>query len=317
MADDLMEAIQILRFGYDGMRFAVDVTGASLKGAKNLVLFLCGLLHHEKVQGKTSLKKMLKTTGDLQVVQLPEKDVKQFEKLAKKYGILFSKMPDINKGDGMKEYIFPAEAVPRVRALMEKLGEGRLEDIAEYVQNGDGNYEKVMEYLRENNLLPEHVEISPERAEELKEVVNNIKVSEGAHDLSKVDITISEQLIKERKPDSIITRVPGTFGENVMYLKINRGDIMTINNGKTLLTFLNKDQEYELLNKDGDVAKKIKGEDLRNNHYDRVGDDVRERAIKKKEKEKQERAKQQRQKREWQKQKLQTSHGTASKGKSR
>ena len=285
MADEIMETIQIIRFGYDGVKMAVDVTGASIEKATELVMFICGLLHNEKVQGKTSLKKMLKTSGDLQVLQISEKDVKQFHKLAKKYGILYSKMPDINKGDGMKEFIFPAEAVPRVRALMEKLEQARLEDITDYVKNGDGNYEKVMEYLRENNLIPENVDITPERAEELKEVVNNIRVSEGAQDITKVDITLSENLIKENRPDSIITRVPGTFGENVRYLQINRDDIMTINHGKTLLTFLNKDQEYELLDKDGNVAKKIKGEELRENHYDRVGEDVRERAMKKKQKE--------------------------------
>lgn len=53
---------------------------------------------------------MLKNSGNLQVLQIKENDVREFEKMAKKYGILYSKMPDINKGDGMTEYIFPVEA---------------------------------------------------------------------------------------------------------------------------------------------------------------------------------------------------------------
>lgn len=77
---------------------------------------------------------MLKNSGNLLVLQIKEKDVKEFEKLAGKYGILYSKMPDINKGDGMKEFIFPVEATPRINALIEKLGNGKLEDIAEYVR---------------------------------------------------------------------------------------------------------------------------------------------------------------------------------------
>ena len=155
MADEIMEAIQMLRFGYDGIKLGLDVTGSSIREAKNLTIFIVGLLNHEKTQGKTSLKKMLKNSGNLQVLQIKEKDVKEFEKLAGKYGILYSKMPDINKGDGMKEFIFPVEATPRVNALIEKLGNGKLEDIAEYVRNGDGNCKNTMDYLKKKKLLPE------------------------------------------------------------------------------------------------------------------------------------------------------------------
>ena len=40
---------------------------------------------------------------------------------------------------------------------------------------------------------------------------------------------------------------------------------------------MTKDKEYELLDRDGKVVKKIKGEDLRNEHYDVVSDNVRNR----------------------------------------
>ena len=82
MADEIMEAIQMLRFGYDGIKLGLDVTGSSIREAKNLTIFIVGLLNHEKTQGKTSLKKMLKNSGNLQVLQIKEKDVKEFEKLA-------------------------------------------------------------------------------------------------------------------------------------------------------------------------------------------------------------------------------------------
>lgn len=42
----------------------------------------------------------------------------------------------------MKEFIFPVEATPRINAMIEKLGNGKLEDIAEYVRNGDGNLQE-------------------------------------------------------------------------------------------------------------------------------------------------------------------------------
>lgn len=289
MADEIMEAIQMLRFGYDGVKLGLDVTGASLREVKNLTILIVGLLNHEKTQGKTSLKKMLKNSGNLQVLQIKDSDVKEFEKLAKRYGILYSKMPDINKGDGMKEYIFPVEATPRVNALIEKLGAGRLEDISDYVKNGDGNFEKTLEYLRSKGLVPDTpISINAERMEELKEMSRNIRFSENINDLNKVDITISKELVSSESPEAFVTRVPGTYGANVRFLKIEKDDIITINGGKTLLTFLEKDKEYELLDKDKKPIAKIKGDELRENHYDKVNEKVREQADRQREKQKRE-----------------------------
>ena len=69
-------------------------------------------------------------------------------------------MPDINKGDGMTEYIFPVEATPRINALIEKLGNGRLEDIAEYVKNGEGNVKDTMDYLKKKKSVATNTIIS-------------------------------------------------------------------------------------------------------------------------------------------------------------
>ena len=144
MADEIMEAIQMLRFGYDGVKLGMDVTGASLREVKNLTILIVGLLNNEKTQGKTSLRRMLKNSGNLQVLQIKESDVKEFENLDKTIWNIIFKMPDINKSDGMKEYIFPVEATPRINALIEKLGAGRLEDISDYVKNGDENCKKTI-----------------------------------------------------------------------------------------------------------------------------------------------------------------------------
>ena len=37
--------------------------------------------------------------------------MKKVEKMAKKYGILYSVLPDVNKKDGLSEVIFHTEAV--------------------------------------------------------------------------------------------------------------------------------------------------------------------------------------------------------------
>ena len=100
MSDEISQAIQIIRLEFDGLRFGMDVTGGTVKQAKNLAVFIYALLTREKLQGKTSLKKMLSKDGSLQVLKIREEDMKKFKKLAKKYGILYSKLPDINKSDG-------------------------------------------------------------------------------------------------------------------------------------------------------------------------------------------------------------------------
>ena len=105
MADEISQAIQIIRLEFDGLRFGMNVTGATAKQVKNLTIFLYALLTREKLQGRTSLKKMISKDGNLQVLKIKETDYKKFSKVAKKYGLLYSKLPDINKDDGMMEIL--------------------------------------------------------------------------------------------------------------------------------------------------------------------------------------------------------------------
>ena len=47
--------------------------------------------------GKTSMKQLLMRGGDLQVLEFNKEDMAKVQKLAKKYGILYSIMPDLEK----------------------------------------------------------------------------------------------------------------------------------------------------------------------------------------------------------------------------
>ena len=53
MSDEISQAIQIIRLEFDGLRFGMDVTGGTVKQAKNLAVFIYALLTREKIQGKT------------------------------------------------------------------------------------------------------------------------------------------------------------------------------------------------------------------------------------------------------------------------
>ena len=281
MSDEISQAIQIIRLEFDGLRFGMDITGGTVKQAKNLAVFIYALLTREKLQGKTSLKKMLSKDGSLQVLKIKEADMKKFKKLAKKYGILYSKLPDINKSDGMTEVLFHTEATPRINTLIEKLGSGSIENLMDYVRNGkDGDFEKVVDYLKKENILKDTPsEVEPERKEQLDRYADELKYNAMINDPSKVDITISKKLYEEENLTSIKTRVPNTYGDNVRYLWLDKSDVVSINGGKTFFAYLNKDKEYELVDRDGQVAEKLSGQNLQKQHYDSVDVTVKHRAL--------------------------------------
>lgn len=281
MSDEISQAIQIIRLEFDGLRFGMDVTGGTVKQAKNLAVFIYALLTREKIQGKTSLKKMLSKDGSLQVLKIREEDMKKFKKLAKKYGILYSKLPDINKSDGMTEVLFHTEATPRINTLIEKLGNGSIENLMDYVRNGkDGDFEKVVDYLKKENILKDTPsEVEPERKEQLDRYADELKYNAMINDPSRVDITISRKLYEEENLTSIKTRVPNTYGDNVRYLWIDKSDVVSINCGKTFFAYLNKDKEYELVDRDGRIAEKLTGQNLQKQHYDNVDVNVKHRAL--------------------------------------
>ncbi len=281
MSDEISQAIQIIRLEFDGLRFGMDVTGGTVKQAKNLAVFIYALLTREKLQGKTSLKKMLSKDGSLQVLKIKEADMKKFKKLAKKYGILYSKLPDINKSDGMTEVLFHTEATPRINTLIEKLGSGSIENLMDYVRKGkDGDFEKVVDYLKKENILKDTPsEVEPERKEQLDRYADELKYNAMINDSSRVDITISRKLYEEENLTSIKTRVPNTYGDNVRYLWLDKSDVVSINGGKTFFAYLNKDKEYELVDRDGQVAEKLSGQNLQKQHYDNVDVNVKHRAL--------------------------------------
>ena len=281
MSDEISQAIQIIRLEFDGLRFGMDITGGTVKQAKNLAVFIYALLTREKLQGKTSLKKMLSKDGSLQVLKIREEDMKKFKKIAKKYGILYSKLPDINKSDGMTEVLFHTEATPRINTLIEKLGNGSIENLMDYVRNGkDGDFEKVVDYLKKENILKDTPsEVEPERKEQLDRYADELKYNAMINDPSRVDITISRKLYEEENLTSIKTRVPNTYGDNVRYLWIDKSDVVSINGGKTFFAYLNKDKEYELVDRDGQIAEKLTGQNLQKQHYDNVDVNVKHRAL--------------------------------------
>lgn len=148
MAEEIQEAVQIIRVAYDGIDIAMKVGSGGIAAMKKALEFLRGMLDYEKTIGKTSMRKLLMKGGDLQIFQFKTADMEQVKKLAKKYGILYSMLPDVNKKDGMSEIIFHSEAVPRVNMIVQKLKEGRIASFEDYLKDGDEKQlDKLMRFL--------------------------------------------------------------------------------------------------------------------------------------------------------------------------
>ena len=137
MAEEIQEAVQIIRVMYEGIEIAVKLGSGGLSAAQQIVNSLVGLLEHEKLHGKTNVRKLLQKGGDLQVFQFNEEDFKKVQKLLKKYGVLYSVLPDLKKEDGKMEILFHSEAVPRINAIAQKLVYGRIGTYEEYAKGSE------------------------------------------------------------------------------------------------------------------------------------------------------------------------------------
>lgn len=163
MSEEIREAVQIIEVAFDGVEVAMKVGSGGIKAMKTAIDFLKGMLDYEKSLGKTSMRKLLMRGGDLQVLQFATEDLKKVEKYAKKYGILYSVLPDANRKNGMTEIIFHTEAVPRANMILQKVG-GKIATFDDYLKNGDENQlNRLMNFLKDqkkgNQLSP-----SPENA---------------------------------------------------------------------------------------------------------------------------------------------------------
>ena len=350
MAEEIQEAVQIIRVGYDGIEIAMKVCGGTIEGMKKAIDFLIAVMDHEKTMGKTDMRRLLMKGGDLQVFQFPTEDMRKVEKLAKKYGLLYSVLPDINKKDGMSEIIFHTEAVPRVNMMIQKLKSGRIATFDDYLKNGDekemdkvlsflkeqkkgndslhtveaaragealdGLIEKVGSYAMEKKSISveevkENFSLENEQAEKVvgqlerigvlskaeggqhkvlmdkevflsrmkgyRELAQRMQAVAAAQNPDLTDITITKKLITEENDHAIKTRIPGTWGENAQYVWINKDKAMEIHEGKTILTFLDRNKEYKIYSADNRVVGTMKGKDLYEGHYDRVSAEVRKR----------------------------------------
>lgn len=99
-------AEQVVRLSLEGFEVAAKLTGSA---AKNVALLLVSVLKQEQqTKGKARLTNMIKSGKELKVFSIPNKDLAQFTKQAKRYGVLYCVLRDKSaKGDDTRGYYRP------------------------------------------------------------------------------------------------------------------------------------------------------------------------------------------------------------------
>ena len=295
MSSEITDAVQIIHILFEGADLCLRVTGKCLKPLAQLTKLIMGILAREKMEGKTSMKNLLKRGGDMHVFKFPQEQMKKVEAMAKKYGILYSLLPDFSK-DGMREMVFHAESLPRMNALIEKLKAGQVMGLEEYFQNtSDRDIDKFFEETQKDRTTEKasgkETEImqkntaSKEQKQPWMETgylkMKDIEAIPLEQRLNILDhyqsgeydpITITSKLVTKQTEDHVMVRLPRQSGK---YIRIPIEDFYFPEGSRTALAFLKKKEEMKVYAELGDEMFTMKGSEIFHNYFDTVNANIR------------------------------------------
>lgn len=113
-------AEQIVRMSLEGTEVALRITG---NAAKNITALLIAALKEDgKTKGKARLSSMLKSGKELKVFSIQQKDLKQFTKEARKYGVLYNviRQKGNKNPDAEVDIIARAEDAAKISHIIKK-----------------------------------------------------------------------------------------------------------------------------------------------------------------------------------------------------
>ena len=115
-------AEQVVRLSLEGFEVAAKLTGSA---AKNVALLLVSVLKQEQqTKGKARLTNMIKSGKELKVFSIPNKDLAQFTKQAKRYGVLYCVLRDKSaKGDDVPVDIIAS----KIQRIVERFEIGKVD----------------------------------------------------------------------------------------------------------------------------------------------------------------------------------------------
>ena len=119
-------AEQVVRLSLEGFEVAARLSGAA---AKDVALLLASVLKEQtKTKGKARLTSMLRSGKELEVFSLPQKDLKEFTKQAKRYGVLYCVLRDKNQdGSAPVDIIARADDASKIQRIIERYQLGTID----------------------------------------------------------------------------------------------------------------------------------------------------------------------------------------------
>ena len=123
-------ADQVIRMSLNGVEVAARISG---KAALEVATMLYAVMKDQKkTKGKTRLTNLLKSGKPLTVFTLPNQDLANFQKEAKKYGILYYAVRNQrSNSDGMVDIMVKSEDAPRINRIVERF---KLADVSQTAQ---------------------------------------------------------------------------------------------------------------------------------------------------------------------------------------
>ncbi len=304
MSSEITDAVQIIHVLFEGTDLFLRVAGVGIRPLKQLAKLIMGILAKEKMEGKTSMKNLLKRGGDMHVFKFPQEQLKKVEAMAKKYGILYSLLPDFNK-DGMREIVFHAESLPRMNALIEKLKAGQVMGLEEYFQNtSDRDVDKFFEETMQGRTVEKEAgketgamqkntdsrgysisSMGKEQKQPWMETgylkMKDIEAIPLDQRLNILDhyqsgqydpITITSKLVIEQKADHVVVKLPRQSGK---FIRIPTEDFYFPEGSRTALAFLKKKEEMKVYTAQGNEMFTMKGNEIFHNYFDTVNANIR------------------------------------------
>ena len=271
MAEEIQEAIQVIRVAYEGVEIALKLGSGTLGQAKRALEFLFALLEREKTMGKTAMKKLLLRGGDLQIFQFQAEELRQGEKLAKKYGILYSVLPDINHTDGKREILFHTEAVPRANLMIQKLNQGKIATFDDYLDNG-----KEQELKKLLSFLPKNGKTEKEKPE-YQAWADRIQAASLAQSNAVLEIPVANDQLIEENHQAVKVKIPTEKGEESRFFWIEKENLLEPDPGKGFRAFLETEQEYSIYSDENRIASTMTGNELYDRYYNQVEKELRKR----------------------------------------
>lgn len=182
-------AEELVRIYLEGVGFTLKIAG---EGSKNLIAFLIALSKdNTQTKGKARISNMIKTGKELKIFTLKEKDLKNFSKLAKQYGVLYCVLANkkMDKIDGVVDIMVRQEDAAKINRLVERYGFEKV-DIAtiekeeinisnetiDTNENTPSNYKSAGKNQLENSLnFKNKLEVDKNEKVSVKKQLNKIK----------------------------------------------------------------------------------------------------------------------------------------------